>query len=452
MCKVKINYQLIIDIIRIYWIDKDSSMKLWQKIHNQDEKGQAIVLVALLMTVLLSILGLAIDGGGMMLLYRDAQNATDSAAVSAAYALCTNADPVMAAREALRLNGFTDGENGATVHINYPPTSGEFVDRAGYINIGIEAIKPSYFIQIVYPSQLVIETSTVSQCQNSDSFGWPENSAIVSLSPDCSGSNDPLRTRGKGKFETIGGGVFVNAQGCESVTSNGNGSMRFGGFGLCNLGTNNNKNGGIQATEGGSLLEADDCLYEQITNPDPLGLTPPQCDTSQTRSLSSYYGGTAQPGTYTDFDVRSNKTVHLASGIYCVSQSSQTKWQGTLTSDAAGVFIYWMPSSGGMTQNGNKNSNVNLNALRTGPYANLLMWSAANAEYKFRGNALFGFVGTIYMPHAHCDLAGNSKGGNVVISSQVICNTLDATGQGTVVINYDPSTNYNPPPQFGVIQ
>ncbi len=56
------------------------------KIHSQKQSGQAIVLIAVLLTALIGALGLAIDGGGMYLLYRDAQNAVDAAALTSAYA------------------------------------------------------------------------------------------------------------------------------------------------------------------------------------------------------------------------------------------------------------------------------------------------------------------------------------------------------------------------------
>src|SRR5688500_4854153 len=58
-------------------------------IGTQAEDGQAIVLIALFMVVMLAMVGVAIDGGGLFLLWRDAQNAADTAALQAAYDRCT---------------------------------------------------------------------------------------------------------------------------------------------------------------------------------------------------------------------------------------------------------------------------------------------------------------------------------------------------------------------------
>ena len=47
--------------------------------HRKSEAGQAIVLIAFGMIVLIMVMGLAIDGGGLLFLRRDAQNAADAA-------------------------------------------------------------------------------------------------------------------------------------------------------------------------------------------------------------------------------------------------------------------------------------------------------------------------------------------------------------------------------------
>jgi len=77
---------------------------------NPKESGQAIVLVALVMVALLAATGMAVDGGGLYFLYRDAQNATDSAALAAAYTLCTNPDSdwMGTAELSLSESGFAD--------------------------------------------------------------------------------------------------------------------------------------------------------------------------------------------------------------------------------------------------------------------------------------------------------------------------------------------------------
>src|SRR6187549_1108355 len=91
-------------------------------LHSPHESGQAIVIIALVMVVLLGMLGLAIDGGGLFFLQRDAQNATDAAVLSASYAICTKGDPKAAAFATMSQNGFNNNGITNTVTVNYPPT------------------------------------------------------------------------------------------------------------------------------------------------------------------------------------------------------------------------------------------------------------------------------------------------------------------------------------------
>src|SRR5688572_27552570 len=89
------------------------------------ESGQALVIIALLMLGLLAATGLAVDGGGLFFLQRDAQNATDASVLSASYAICTDGDPVAAGLATMASNGFDNNGNSNMVFINHPPTSGE---------------------------------------------------------------------------------------------------------------------------------------------------------------------------------------------------------------------------------------------------------------------------------------------------------------------------------------
>src|SRR3954454_15500212 len=88
------------------------------------QSGQAIVLMALTMVGLLGFTGLAVDGGGLFFLQRDAQNATDAAVIAATYARCTGAtstEIVTAGVAAAEANGFFNGKDGRTVSVVNPP-------------------------------------------------------------------------------------------------------------------------------------------------------------------------------------------------------------------------------------------------------------------------------------------------------------------------------------------
>lgn len=132
------------------------------------QRGQAIVLIAIIMVALVASLGLAIDGGGMYLLYRDAQNAVDAAALSAAFALCTDADPEEVALQSLALNGFDSTRPGVTIAVNHPPVvNTTYAGDTSKIEIILNAEKQSYFIQVVYPGPLAVDVDVISNCTSS---------------------------------------------------------------------------------------------------------------------------------------------------------------------------------------------------------------------------------------------------------------------------------------------
>ncbi len=166
------------------------------------EKGQAVVLMALMMVGLLGALGLAVDGGGYFFMWRDAMNAADAAALSASYAHCTNGDMVSAGKQAAAENGFFN-EDPTSVDVNYPPTLGQAKGDPRYVEVVIETVKPAYFIQLVYREPLRITASAVGICI--PEFDPTTVPALWGGSTVC----EPTVKR-TGATTTIKGGVFSN--------------------------------------------------------------------------------------------------------------------------------------------------------------------------------------------------------------------------------------------------
>ncbi|MCC6614094.1 MAG: hypothetical protein IT320_11500 [Anaerolineae bacterium] len=171
----------------------------------QAESGQAIVIIAFLMVGLIGMLGLAIDGGGLFFLQRDAQNASDAAVVAATYAKCTDGDPVVAAIQAAAENGFSNGDGRSTVNVHYPPSRGTAAGDTDYVEIEITATKPSYFIQLVYPGPLQVTTYAVGYC--SPPFDPASVPALFAISSSCPNTIDWT-----GSTVTIEGGIHSNNQ------------------------------------------------------------------------------------------------------------------------------------------------------------------------------------------------------------------------------------------------
>lgn len=125
------------------------------------ESGQAIVIIMLLMTFLIGILGLVIDGGDLMYRYRKAVTTADAAALAGAVALCSGRDMYAAIEEIVIKNGL----NFEDVTVTYPVT-----DRPDLgipeemIRVTITSEKEPYFIQLVWREKIFYSASTITSC------------------------------------------------------------------------------------------------------------------------------------------------------------------------------------------------------------------------------------------------------------------------------------------------
>lgn len=177
--------------------------------HAKHEAGQIIVVMAFLLIAMIAMLGLAIDGGGLMLLSRDTQNALDHSIVAATYARCsvdsTNAQIVSAGRDAAAQHGFEHGVDGVTVEVNTPPTSGTGAGDDEYVEVIITAPKDTYFIQIVYNDPLSVTTRGVGKC-NPDVV----TTHIKALSGLGECGFTVSTAGGAGGMNIYGGGIFSN--------------------------------------------------------------------------------------------------------------------------------------------------------------------------------------------------------------------------------------------------
>jgi len=91
------------------------------------ERGQILVIFAVALVALLSLAGLALDGGSVFAHRRDQQNATDLAALAAANDYLVNQTEDAAttrARTVAASNGFSHGVDGTTVDVAFDSSNG----------------------------------------------------------------------------------------------------------------------------------------------------------------------------------------------------------------------------------------------------------------------------------------------------------------------------------------
>lgn len=428
-------------------------------IHNNPQSGQAILLIAMLMVALIASLGLAIDGGGMFLLYRDVQNATDAAGLSAAYALCTGQPVTDIVTTSALENGFENNVDGATVLVENPPTTlSATYTTSEYVAVQITAEKPSYFIQIVYPGALTISATTIARCQPSSDSGMIDNVSILTLGTSCTGGQEGFNVTGSSDVIVHGSIQIEDPGGCSTDIA-GSGNLRVDDK-LCARGGVTYTGGGVVVGSDGSAASADveaSCDdVDPITDSDPLGLIadPPTCPAQATPYTSlvteaALNGGSAPPGVYTDLDVSPSDAVTMGSGTYCVTGSS--KVQGDLNTHADGVTIYVMCST--CLFEVTSQAHVDLVAQQIGDYAGLLLVAATDKTpaltHTWNGGGTLELVGTIYAPYSDCSVNGGSGS---VLYAQFICRQFQAAGGAGLEIYYLPSATYQRPPEFGLTE
>lgn len=198
-------------------------MKLKQAFKHLNS-GQAIVLIALAAIGLFAMMGLAIDGGRLLLLRRDTQNAADAAAIAAGRALCTGNDPVAAGLAAADANGYNNDEVADTVIVEEPTTDDLPITLSDatcidcYIKVTVNGEIPPTFIGLVYGGDLVASSSAVGICNpdaNADSNQAPDIRAVW-----AKGNCSPHGVKITGSSITVEGGLHSNG----SMTTNPSGS------------------------------------------------------------------------------------------------------------------------------------------------------------------------------------------------------------------------------------
>jgi len=144
------------------------------------EKGQFLVLFALLLIVFLAIIAFAIDGGRVYVEQRRTQNAADNAALGTALALCRGQENYVSEGFAVaNENGYDNNGTSNTVSINIPPVYGASAGRSGAVEAIEHSEIPSTFANIVGISSFDLTGRAVTTCN----FGG--NFAIFAGGTDC---------------------------------------------------------------------------------------------------------------------------------------------------------------------------------------------------------------------------------------------------------------------------
>lgn len=345
-----------------------------------DQKGQQLVLVALLLPLLIAVLGLVLDVGVVFVRQRRVQSAADAAATAAGMVLYHQgrATAISTALYYAAQNGYSNNNPAVSIRIHQPPISGAYAGNAQYIQVEIREQVTPVFAAVVWDGQFTVRgTATAGyslKALGADLFALKDTA--------CNGYVSLALTGNEGLIRAVDGVVQVNSP-CPNAVSVGNGNIDARARGAINI------VGPRYASRPNSILVPPPNLNAPPV-PDPLaGLPIP--NTTGCPLRTGPVNGVYLPGVYPvgfnpnfsyPFDGRSGEC------------NSVFYFQGSLGTNSSTITIIngtFYLHSGSLTLGGN--AKLHGTAPTSGPYAGMLIFLG-------RDN-----TGTVYLhgnPVANC--------------------------------------------------
>jgi len=403
-----------------------------KKRHNT-ERGQALILIVLGMVALIGLTGVAVDGSLAYADRREAQNAADAAALSAALAKVRGQDWQAAALLVAAQNGFSDDAE-HTVLVHYPPVSGPYTGDDECIQVVIESSIQAHFGAVVGLKEINNRVAAVSRVRPPTYDYMMFGNAVVALKPNGRGA---MQSHGNNDLWVYGGGLFDNSNDNYAFEQLGN-SMIHAPDGGVNVVGGLFMNGSIDPA---SVINTG---VDPVDYP-PLSLPPtPLCTEPVVQN-----GSVLSPGYYESNQSFPPKGVTtLSPGVYCINAMFMINANDTLTGHD--VVIYMV--DGNIHWDGG--ASINLSAPTSGPFAGLLIYMPMDNEdgIILNGNMDSHLVGTVFAPASDIQLNGIMS--SDAYHTQIIGYTVDLIGAADIVIQYEAEEQFKAfvPPTVELVQ
>jgi Flp pilus assembly protein TadG len=427
---------------------------------NQREgrRGNVVVLVAFLVTILVGVAAVAIDGGSLMDDVQKVQAAADSSALAAAeqlykywqtgngYDVGNNAKNAALALAAT--NGYTNdgtdslitpndwtlgqsgggGGGGNVTSVNHgifiPPVTGDHVGQAGYVEVVIQYNQQRNFSRIYGTERIQVRARAVAE------GGWRAGKAgILLLDPSASGA---LTAVGNATVNVVGAPLIVDSSSSTAISGSGS------------LSVSANQEVDITGVPGYTGVTISGTVKSgQPPVPDPLAYLPEPSSAGMTTYNKVNIAGPKvtiiDPGVYTGgISVSGQATLVMNPGIY-IMDGGGFSFTGLGSLSAIGVMIVNRPSKSSDIVNINGSGAINLSPMMTGLYRGISIWQdrASTNQLNITGNGGSQITGTFYAAHGTLNVSGN--GTQDVLGSQYISYDMKVNGNGAFYVNWDPN-------------
>lgn len=369
------------------------------------EAGQALVLAAMGLTLFILAAGLGIDMGFLRYQKRLQQSAADSAAIAGAaeipFSGCSTGSCPGATTDSAS-NGFTDGVNAVTVTVYSPPNDGPHAGLAGYVEVLVTKIQPTFFVKIAG-----VNSATVTA------------RAVAYLSGNFQNCMYALGTTGNSGITNTGD---VNAANCGIISNHR----------LHNTASITAREIGVVLNPTGGGINQPTPKTGIIPAADPLSyLQPPAAGGCLPGGAGHVNGMTPvilNPGNYCGgISIKGAQNVTLNPGTYTITGGGLA-FSGTGTVSGTGVTLY-VGASGGVVNINNPTitQTVNLSAPTTGADAGILFYQnpGNTSPATITGTSNSKFEGAFYFPSATLTIGAT---GNNAAYTIAVTKTLDLGG------------------------
>ena len=472
------------------------------------ERGQALVIIALVVVGLFGFSALAIDGSRVFSDRRNAQNAADTSALSAALAKIrgTGNDYATAAIARASSNGYANDAN-STVEVNFcndpaittpcqgiptttrtpppPLTPAELalVDPANYIQVKITSIIPATFARVIGRTEFTNIVTAIAYAGPIKPKPLANGAALAAMAPD---EPDAIFGNGNVNLTVNNSGIFSNSQVEDLQPPCQEGSMSVTGNGYYDVDT------AIQVV-GSFCMNNNTSIYPpnavqdtgQIPYPPVIEVLMPNIVCSGNGSYSdAVVDGvpvrTYTPGNYGSINYTFPGEVHFSPGNYCfnggvsflgpdiIANSVNFKFtSGDFTISGNGKFTcneVLVHIDGGTGLHFNGNGEILCNSVTFIASTGSVDWNGAvtNRLFAPTGGPYEGLL--IYLPHTnHSPLQINGNADNqltgsiIAVGSEITVGGNNwTTGLNSQIIgftidiegNSTTVINYNPDDQF----
>ncbi len=404
---------------------------------NDTQCGQAALMMTLSLTVILGMLGLAVDVGWAYYRQQAAQAAADAAAVAAVRAAVTSDPTGPACANKVFCGAAT---NCPSVAATSPSTSFDnacmLAAANGFTTSGIDTVSVQAGISSPVPTVSGPAASYWAVVRVNEALPALFGAAFArgGLSPGAIATAGAMGSAGSGSclyvldpnaadaFEAANGAAVTVGCGVYVDSNNSTAAMYVTGGATVTAPTINvvgafkKDNGGTTSVvpTTGAISAVDP--FVNLPSPTPAG----SCQSGDfTAWQASPY--TPAPGTYCGFSLGNGMSLQMSGGTYIIDGGSFSIQGGSTVTSTGGVMIYL---TGGATVNIANGSTVTLSAQSSGSYQGVLFYQdrsmAAPGASTFAGGATMNLTGSLYMPHATLNVNNGSTSTTMAIVADMV--------------------------------